>query len=144
MSHRERRGCDYDAYVPDYLSGRTFLFEGDTAADLAEAEADIARLNQEGTPLADSEALARLLLRSDAAASSRIEGMAVGPRRLLQAEAGYVSGRLTGDTAHEIVANIDALSWAVESSAVEIRLETLLETHRRLLAGVLSAITTAG
>ena len=40
-------------------------------------------------------------------------------------------------TAAEVLANIDAMSWGLETAEpdAEITLETLLETHRRLMAG---------
>ena len=54
---------------------------------MADAEAAILRLNSEAAALANTEAIARLLLRAEAVASSEIEGLRVGPRRLLRAEA---------------------------------------------------------
>ena len=57
------------------------------AADIADAEADLVRLYEAAGALADTEALARLLLRAESVASSRIEGLVVGGRRLLRADA---------------------------------------------------------
>lgn len=82
-----RRPCEYEAYVPDDLVGRAVALDGTVAADVAEAEAAIARLDTEAAALVDTEALARLLLRAEAIASSKIEGLEVGARRLLRAEA---------------------------------------------------------
>ncbi|MGE3779993.1 MAG: hypothetical protein AB7F89_22585, partial [Pirellulaceae bacterium] len=56
----DRRPCEYQAYLPDLLQGRPFSIDGDSAADIAEAEQAIARLDSEASALADSEALARL------------------------------------------------------------------------------------
>ena len=78
LPRRATRSCDYEAYVPDPLIGRTFAFDGDVAADIADAEAAISRMNVEATALVDTEALARILLRAEAVASSRIEGLEVG------------------------------------------------------------------
>ena len=47
-----------------------------------EAEATLVRLNTSGSALAGAEALARLLLRAESVASSRIEGLVIGGRRL--------------------------------------------------------------
>ena len=55
-----RRGCTYEAYVPDPLARRSISLNGETAADVADAELAIARLNHEASGLADSEAVARL------------------------------------------------------------------------------------
>ncbi|MDA8197382.1 MAG: hypothetical protein M0019_09305 [Actinomycetota bacterium] len=47
MSSSDRRSCKFEAYLPDLLVGRKFTLDGDVAADVAEAEAAIARLNVE-------------------------------------------------------------------------------------------------
>src|SRR3990172_6327172 len=69
LSRRDRQDCDYDAYLPDPLAGRPLLLAGDVAADVADAEAAVARLNAAAVALVHSEALARLLLRAEAVAS---------------------------------------------------------------------------
>ena len=43
----------------------------------------VARFDAKAVALVDTEALARLLLRAEAVASSKIEGLEVGRRRLL-------------------------------------------------------------
>jgi len=137
LSRRDRIACEYDAYIPDLLAHRRFRFEGDVAADLAEAEASIVLLNEKATALRDTEALARLLLRAESAASSQIEGLEVGGRRLLRAEAAREAGVPAEDvTAEEVLGNIEAMSWAVDvlGSTEAITVNGLLEIHRRLLA----------
>lgn len=94
------------------------------------------RLNMATTALLDTEALARLLLRAESLASSRIEGLVVGGRRLLRAEvARQISGSANDVTAEEVLGNIDAMTWAVESlaSASTVTVDGLLDIHRRLL-----------
>lgn len=133
-----RRGCDYDAYVPDPLRERRFVLHGDTAADVADAERAVERLQQDARSLADSEALARLLLRAEAVASSRIEGLEIGGRRLLKAQLAVGLGEDPGDvTASEVLGNVDAMRWAVDAAGPDedITVDHLLEIHRRLLAG---------
>src|SRR5712691_6077333 len=97
LSRRDSRSCHYEAYLPDPLGGRAVINDSDVAADVAEAEAAITRLNMTATTLVDTEALARLLLRAEAVASSKIEGLEVGPRRLLRAEAAYELGESSSD-----------------------------------------------
>src|SRR5687767_9138200 len=92
LPRRDRTGCDYEAYLPDPLMGRSYLIEGAVAADVADAETAITRLNNEATALVDTEALARLLLRAESVASSWIEGLEIGGRRLLRAEAARALG----------------------------------------------------
>ena len=103
QTRRERLPCDYEAYVPDPLMGRRIVFEGDVAADVTDAETAIARLDLSSSALVDTEALARILLRAESVASSRIEGLEVGPRRLLRAEAAQQLGEQPSDvTANEV------------------------------------------
>lgn len=134
----DRRSCEYEAYVPDRLAGRRFVLDGDAAADVAAAEAAIARLNVEAAALIDTEALARLLLRAEAVASSRIEGLDVGARRLLRAEVGRgLDGSPSDLTAQEVLGNIDAMVYGIGQigSGDDLTADVLLEIHRRLLAG---------
>ena len=125
-----------DAYGPDLLTGRRFTLDGDVAADVADAETAITRLNAQASALADTEALARLLLRAESVASSRIEGLEIGARRLLRAEAARELGEPTRDvTAAEVLSNIDAMSAAIGEIGPgdAISASTLLAFHQRLL-----------
>jgi Fic family protein len=134
---RDRASCWYQAYVPDPLIGRTFSFENDVTADVSEAERAIQRLNAEAVALVDTEALARILLRAESVASSRIEGLVIAPRRLLRADAArYFDGAKPDAAAAEVLANIDAMTFAAESvrRGEDISLDVLLEVHLRLLA----------
>ena len=138
FSRRDRRSCDYQAYLPDPLVGRRFVLDGDVAADVVDAEAAINRLNAQATALVDTEVLARILLRAESVASSRIEGLEIGARRLLRAEAiRSMHGPSTDVTASEVLQNIDAMLYGVECVGFrdEITVDVLLEIHRRLLAG---------
>ncbi len=138
LTRRDRRPCNYDVYLPDPLAGRRFVLDGSTAADVADAEAELVRLNTSAEALADTESLARLLLRAESVASSRIEGLDVGGRRLLHADAARQIGQAPRDvTAEEVLGNIDAMVWGIESvePGGPITLSVILEAHRRLLAG---------
>ncbi len=138
LSRSARRGCDYEAYLPDPLAGRKISLSGETAGDVADAERAVERLNRDAAGLADSEALARLLLRAEAVASSRIEGLEIGARRLLKAQLAAALGDGSSDvTATEVLNNIEAMRWAVEplSGAAAVTVEHLLGIHERLLAG---------
>lgn len=138
LTRRDRRSCRYSVYLPDRLTGRRFALDGDVAADVADAETDLVRLNATVDALADTEALARLLLRAESVASSRIEGLEVGGRRLLRADAARQMGEEAQDvTAAEVLANIDAMVWGVDAVEPDgpITLDILLEVHRRLMAG---------
>ena len=138
LTRRDRRPCTYAVYRPDRLAGRRFVLDGDVAADVADAEAALLRLDASAAALAGTEALARLLLRAESVASSRIEGLEVGGRRLLRADAARQLGEASRDvTALEVLGNIDAMVWGVDTvePGDPITVDTLLEAHRRLLAG---------
>lgn len=136
LPRRHRQGGVYRPYIPDRLSARQFSLGGMEAADVSDAERAIALLDSSSSALADTEALARLLLRAESVASSKIEGLVVGARRLLEADA--IRAADGGDvevTAAEVLGNIDAMSYAMRTieEGTEISLPSLLETHRRLL-----------
>jgi Fic family protein len=137
-SRGERLPCEYDAYVPDPLVGRSIRLDGDVAADATFAETAIAGLNAEASALVDTEALARLLLRAESIASSRIEGLEIGARKLLRAEAARQLGERSIDiTAEEVLGNVTAMNSAIQeiSPGAPITPEILLRFHGRLLSG---------
>lgn len=138
LSRRDRGSGTYEVYMPDSLTGRRIVLTSETAADVVDAEVAITRLDTEAVALVETEALSRLLLRAEAIASSRIEGLVVGARLLLRAEAArQLEGESSDVTAAEVLANIDAMALA--TSAVgrgePITEDILLEIHRRLLTG---------
>jgi Fic family protein len=138
LARRDTRPCDYQAYVPDFLVGRPFMLDGEVAADVADAEGGIARLNAEASALIDTEALARILLRAEAVASSRIEGLEIGARRLLHAEVVRGLNQAAADvSATEVLGNIDAMVFALERVGPDdpITVDLLLDVHQRLVSG---------
>jgi len=137
LSRKDRAGGAYSVYVPDPLAGRQFVFEGSAVADMSDAERAIRDLDARSSALADTEALARLLLRAESVASSKIEGLVVGARRLLRADAARASGGHQVDvTAADVLGNIDAMAYALQmvKEGTEITLPLLLGVHRQLLA----------
>ena len=96
LSRRDRQGCEYEAYIPDLLSERQVRLDGDVAADVADAEAAVLRLNASAVALADTEALARLLLRAESVASSYIEGPCHRRTTAAARRGGAFHGRSTG------------------------------------------------
>ena len=138
LTRRDRQPCLYSAYIPDPLIGRRIALDGDVAADVADAEAALVRFNTTAAALADTEALARLLLRAESVASSRIEGLQIGGRRLLRADAAQSMGvNPRDDTAIEILANINAMARGIDTveAGSVLSMDTLLEVHRSLMAG---------
>ncbi len=138
LPRRDRRGCEFEAYIPDPLENRTYRLDGDVSADVTDAESAIHVLNAQTTALTGLDGLARLLLRAEAVASSKIEGLEVGGRRLLHAEVARELGEKSRDlTAEEVLGNIDAMTWAVNNigATQKIDLDHIREIHRRLVFG---------
>lgn len=130
---RYRRACVYEAHLPDELASVALRLDGALAGLVSEAEHALRELNDErGAALAP---LARLLLRTESIASSRVEGMQLGVRELAWAEARAESGIAPGQTALEVLANIDAMVLAVDAAAEVERFgpTQILAIHRRLL-----------
>ncbi|WP_419910144.1 Fic family protein [Candidatus Poriferisodalis sp.] len=136
MSRQDRRGCFYDAYVADPLVGWDPSITADVAADIADAESAVRALNVADASHVSLEGLARFLLRAESVASSRIEGLQLGARRLALAEAAIALGGEAGDrVAAEVLANIAAMESALELalSSARFELDDLLRVHRTLM-----------
>lgn len=130
---RYRRACEYDAFVPEPIADLSISLPGEIGAVVSEAETAIARLNGQAGPALVP--LARLLLRTESIASSKVEGMQVDARTLARAEVANDAGRSIGPNGVEILANIDAMQFAIEQTSAtrEVAPEDLLAIHRVLL-----------
>jgi Fic family protein len=128
-----KRACGYDAFVPDELSALRLRLGASLAGTVSEAEHAIHTLNSTGGPALAP--LARFLLRTESIASSKVEGMQLGVRELARAEAKTESGRKVSATAHEILANIDAMVLAVEDAVLTERfgVAEITAIHARLM-----------
>jgi Fic family protein len=110
----------------------------EVAADVADAERQIASLPARGSGLATMEALSRFLLRAEAVASSRIEGLEIGARRLAHAEIAHREGwHIDDQTAKDVVGNVAAVRAAIErgSQPNALAVDDLHALHSTLLAG---------
>lgn len=136
LTRQDRRPCEYAAYQPDGIAGRLISLDGEVAAEVADAERAIARFDASATRLADTEALARLLLRAESVASSKIEGLEVGGSCLLRAAADAHPER-SDLTALEVLRNIEAMRWAVGEASQQpaISADAIRGVHERLLRG---------
>jgi Fic family protein len=139
-----RRACKYAAFLPAPLSNLPINLEGSVAGLISEAEEAIRALNAVAYPALAP--LARLLLRTESIASSKIEGMQMGVRELARAEAKVETGGNASPTAREILANIDAMELAVnEAAAAEhFTVDEIVAIHERLMKRDLSAERIAG
>ncbi|MDE3174224.1 MAG: Fic family protein [Gemmatimonadota bacterium] len=128
-----KRACQYEAFVPDELASLSVQLDAQLAGLVSEAEHAIRVLNDEAGPALDP--LARLLLRTESIASSKVEGLQLGVRELARAEAKAESGSKPSPTAMELLANIDAMLLAVDEAATVERfgVTEITAVHRRLL-----------
>jgi len=129
-----QRACRYDAFLPDRLATLEFSLEASIAGMVSEAEHAISALNATARPALVP--LARLLLRTESIASSKVEGMQAGVRELARAEAKSESGLRVGSSALEILANVDAMELAVhEAALVDVfTVGDILAIHAKLMA----------
>ncbi len=131
---RYRRACKYEAFIPGTLTGFDFNLPSSIAGVVSEAEQAIMTLNSRAQPALTP--LARLLLRTESIASSKVEGMQVGIRQLARAESRIETGGKAPSTVLEVIGNIDAMQWAVDEAATaeKIGVEHLAEIHGKLMA----------
>ena len=129
-----RQGFFYYAFEGWDIARADPAISSETLQDLVRAEAVIRTLNQD-PPRSDAlEALSHQLLRSEAVASSRIEGLELSHKNL--AEAAF-DPKLASANAAGVLGNIHAMQEAlrVGSGADRITPETILKIHARLFKG---------
>jgi Fic family protein len=129
---RARLGSVYLAFVPDPISELEVSLPTAVAGDIEGATLAIAHLNGSAVESPPLEGVARQLLRAESLASSRIEGLEVGHRRIAIAD---FDERAADAKAADIVGNIRAMQQAVEIAAGPdpIDPDALLKIHRTLL-----------
>lgn len=123
-SRADRRGGRYATYRPDLLVERPLALASDVSELAWRVESSVRRLGElPGTR--GLEGLARFLLRSEAIASSRIEGLVVSPQQVGLAEVAEeesLTAENVNRTAKKVAANINALRRATHELAVQERL----------------------
>jgi Fic family protein len=135
MPARYRRPCSYDAFVPEPIADWTPELSGDLAGIVSDAQQELGRLDATSDPAL--HVLSRLLLRTEAIASSRIEDMQVGVRQLARAEAKHDLGTKVGADSIAILAAIDAMQFAVDEVADDqgtVTASRLSDIHAMLMA----------
>jgi Fic family protein len=130
---RYRRPCQYRVFVPAPLVGYGPALEANLAGIVSDAESRIHALNRAAEPALAP--LARLLLRTESIASSKVEGMQVDARSLARAEIRHDAGARVGREALEVLGNVDAMQLAVEEASApsDLRIEHIVNVHRALL-----------
>ncbi|MCH4184466.1 MAG: Fic family protein [Eggerthellaceae bacterium] len=120
MNRKERRSGIYYSFLPGTISDKEIMLHGDAIKALNQAEAALAILNRMADDSAITEPSARLILRSEALASSRIEGLEIPTHRLLEEEAVINSGIAHHATDKEsaLLGNITLMEDAVNASSL--------------------------
>lgn len=121
------------AFIPDPVAELELSLPSSLAAELETASAAVRTLNASPPKLAALEAVARHLLRQESTASSRIEGLALGHRRIA-----LTDFDLEGSEDHkaaDIAGNIRAMAQAVQfgETVPQIKPEHIKAIHRTLL-----------
>lgn len=129
-----RKACRYEAFIPEALIGFEFDLASGIAGVVSDAEQAIMKLNASDRPALAP--LARLLLRTESIASSKVEGMQVGIRQLARAESKIETGGKASSTILEVLGNIDAMQLAIDEAATaeQIGVEHLTAIHGKLMA----------
>lgn len=133
----------YQASVPAQIAGLVVAVSADIQAEAEDAVREITRFDAEVSTLATRRAeaegddataelapLASVLLRTESASSSQIEGVTAGARALALAA---IEAK-AGPNAHLVTANVIALQRAVEL-ADQISVDSILAAHEALLVG---------
>ena len=130
-----QRGGVYEVFIPDPIAERAFTLADEAVAAIAEATKALGRLNDTRPRLTSLAALARNMLRSESAASSRIEGVLISHKRL--ARASYArAGRRRGDNrAAQVLGNVEAMERAIElgGASEPFTVADIRDIHRTLL-----------
>jgi Fic family protein len=132
---KQRKGGQYRAYIPDPLASRPIVVDHDLSLLLADTEKEI-RLLTTGDCAENLSGLSRFLLRSEAIASSQIEGVVPSARQAALAELGQTEDvRGISDNAKLVARNILIVKEAVGelATADRVTLEHILALHHCLL-----------
>jgi Fic family protein len=129
-----REGFYYYAFDGWGIADAATELSSETVQDLVRAEAAIRGLNAD-PPRSDAlEALTHHLLRAEAVASSRIEGLELSHKNL--AEAAF-DAKLASANASSVLGNVRAMQEALRigSAADRVTADTILKIHDRLFKG---------
>lgn len=131
---RARLSGEYHSFLPDTLADGPLSLSPELSQRIAHAEAAVRRLDRRGA--GGLASLSRFLLRSEAIASSRIEGLAPSAKNVALAELGQsedVAG--LSETAVLVANNMTAVRDATEriAAADTITVDHLVALQRSLL-----------
>jgi Fic family protein len=126
----ERSPRRYRAWIPDDIADYQPVLGAATAALCERTGTEVRQLNHEPGALFPLEGLGRQLLRSEALASSQIEGLSISHRKLAEAE----FDDLATYKAREIVGTIKAMdrALAIGAGPEPLTVESIEAIHREI------------
>ncbi len=136
-TRQDRASGIFHPYVPDTLCDATIQLSSDAAGACERAAIAVTELDTRARYVTAAESLSHVLLRSEALSSSRIEGLEMNVRRLLELEA-----LIELDVPHrvnsvesEVLGTIDAMREAIAlgSRAKCITTNDICQMHTALL-----------
>lgn len=130
-----QRGGSYQVFVPDPIAQREFPLDGESISEIVEASKALGHLQDTRLQVTSLAALARNLLRSESAASSRIEGVKISHKRLARAAYARAGGRRGDNRAAEVLGNVEAMERAIDlgGKADPLTADDVRDIHRTLL-----------
>lgn len=130
-SGRRMAAGTYEAFMPAEIGDVDFNLEAATATLSERAATSVRELNASVKGLQPLEGLARQLMRSEALASSAIEGLSITHRKLALAE---ILGEDGPHRAREILANMKAMEKAIEigENAKELTVDDIASIREEL------------
>lgn len=122
-------------FVPDLIVKREFPLDGEAIQAVVEATKAVGQLQGTRPQVTSLAALARNLLRSESAASSRIEGVKISHKRLARAAYARAGGRRGDNRAAEVLGNVEAMERAIDlgGKADPLTVDEVRDIHRTLL-----------
>jgi Fic family protein len=128
---RQSKAARYKAFVPDPVGDYEPELSSATSTLAERAGVAVRDLNADPGGLISLEGLGRQLLRSEALASSQIEGLIISHRKLAEADLADRAGHFK---AQEILGNIRALELATKIGAetAELDVDAITAIHREM------------
>ena len=122
------RTYEYIPYEAGLIGEAEVDFSSDATLAIAEASTSLGSV-----PTLPAAGIASVIYRSESSASSLIEGVGPGPRRILEAEIADET-EINDEEARRVVRNLEALRDAMET-AIPARQDDLLRWHKKLMEG---------
>lgn len=134
VTRSDQRSGLYQRYVPDLVDGAGLAVDGDISRQVTSVERSLRALN--GTGAEGLVGIARFLLRSEAIASSRIEGIAPSAQQVALAELGQSETVRGISEQAKLVANNMTIVRGATTELVQaetLTVDHIVELHRALL-----------